>query len=439
MASRPAARPVRPASLTEPASSLLTDEHAFRHAYGRVLGVLTARFGLARLDLLEDAVQEAFVRATRAWPHAPPANALGWLVTAAERCALDALRSEGARERRERAYNEDAGGDSPPVDATAAAVAEDAQLALAYAACHPALDPRDQIAFALRALSGFGVSEIAAALLMSPAAVRKRLQRARGRLAAGDIAMAVPAGTESRVRTSGVLRVVYLLFNEGFHASAKPLALREALCGEALRLCGLVVAGLQRRGSAAHGEALALYALICFHTARLATKVGPAGEVIGLRHQDRARWDADLIAVGHRAMHDATEAPPFGAYHYEAAIAGEHARAARFEDTDWAGIAEWYERLVRVDPSPMHDLDLAAVYMEAGRPSDARQLLGRADASAIAGRGYLLAACWGEWERRFGEVSRARSYYQSAVAEAPDEAEVAFLRERLRGLTARAC
>ena len=232
-----------------------------------------------------------------------------------------------------------------------------------------------------------------------------------------------------------MLEVIYLIFNEGFHSASRERVVREELCGEAMRMCQLLLDAESMRPHAPTLSALA--ALMCFHAARLHTKVDRHGQLIDLTKQDRSAWDIRLIYRANELMQTAVTAAEFSAYHYEAAIASEHLRASTFESTNWTQIAVWYERLRAIAPSPMTDLSLAIVYIHNGNPVKSGELLGRLPPRALADRGYLLYGAWAEWHKRFGTLADTRAALQKAIGVVVNRSEKDYLQAKLDRLTER--
>ena len=407
-------------------------DHLFRRSYAKHLAILVRLFGPSKLELLEDALQDTFAQAVHAWREQVPERPEAWLTTAAKHRAIDLLRRQTATQQRHQRASADR-----PLQATVEAFfldheVADAQLRMIFTACHPALKPQDQIAFALKCVSGFSGSEIAAALLLKPETVKKRLTRARAVIQHTDLQFEVPTGAALRERLPRVLEVLYLIFNEGYHSASKDTVVRQELCSEAMRACQLL---LQSSAvDAADGAIHALLALMCFHASRLEAKVTSDGELVDLKRQDRTKWHMPLAYRGHSLMSLAVQTDSFSVYHYEAAIAAEHLRARSFAETNWTQIAVWYERLRVVAPSPMTDLSLAIVYIQNGNARKSRALMENLSPAVLASRGYLLLGCWAEWHKQFGQVEDARACLQEALAVVVNAQERAYLLKKLAAL-----
>lgn len=389
-----------------------------------MVSILTRIFGLEHIELVEDAVQDTFISAMKAWRNGQPENPEAWLTAAAKNRVLDLFRQLGAE--RERAEKWSAG---PSAIALNELFLEseiaDSQLRMIFAACNPALKPQDQIAFALKTISGFSAQEIASALLLKEETVKKRLVRARKAIAEKDIAFEIPTGAALPHRLQRVLEVIYLIFNEGFHSGQKETLVREELCGEALRLCKL----LQNNPHTATGDAQALFALCCFHSARIRSKVNEQGDVLSLKQQDRSLWYAPLIHVGYVALDKAVN-HPFGIYHYEAVIAAEHVMAKSYEETNWKQILGWYEELQSLQPSPFIQLNMATVHLQLEAFDQAEALLQLIDENALEQRQYLYHGLWAEYHFKLGSKAEGLKAIDEALAQVSNTSERAFLEKK---------
>ncbi|MEO6324871.1 MAG: sigma-70 family RNA polymerase sigma factor, partial [Thermoanaerobaculia bacterium] len=325
--------------------------------------------GLARLvrniDTAEELVQDALVIALSDWPRTgAPANPGAWLMTTAKHLAIDAIRRDKMRERKHEEIARELDG-APDGAAEAIEMIEasmnddlgDELLGLIFAACHPMLSPDARAALTLRVVGGLTTEEIARAFLSSEATIAQRIVRAKKAIAKAGLAFEVPRGAERAARLPSVLEVVYLIFNEGYAATAGDDLVRPGLCFEAQRL-GRILAGLMPEDA----EVLGLLALMEIQASRFAARTGPDGGFIPLAEQDRARWDHLLIRQGLDALARAEALGGDGPYVLQAALAACHARARRAVDTDWPRIAALYDRLRVVMPSPVVDLNRAIAH-----------------------------------------------------------------------------
>jgi RNA polymerase sigma-70 factor (ECF subfamily) len=399
----------------------------YRSDSRRVLATLIRLLG--DFDLAEEALHDAFTAAVERWPRdGVPGNPRAWLVSTGRFKAIDALRRRArfdaslaeVAERLDAATRDAAGGDAEGV--------EDDRLRLIFTCCHPALPPDAQVALTLREVCGLRTEEIARAFLTAPATVAQRIVRAKAKIRDARIPYQVPAHGELPDRLDVVLRVIYLVFNEGYAASSGASLTRPDLSGEAIRLGRLLVELLPEP------EVAGLLALMLLHESRRAARTSPAGELVLLDEQDRSRWNRDLIAEGSALLERALASRRFGPYALQAAIAAVHAQAPTAAATDWAQIVGLYDGLARVDPSPVVELNRAvAVAMRDGPAA------GLARIDAILARGdlgdyHLAHAARADLCRRVGRTAEARASYERALDLTRQEPERRFLERRLREL-----
>ena len=394
--------------------------------------------GLARLvrsvDLAEDLAQDALVAALSEWPRTGvPANPGAWLMAVAKRRGIDALRRDRMSERKhEEIAREQAETFDGATEAVAAAMDDDLGdelLGLIFAACHPILSPDARAALTLRVVGGLSTDEIARAFLSSETTIAQRIVRAKKTIAKAALRFEVPRGAELAARLPSVLEVVYLIFNEGYAATAGDNLVRPDLCLEAQRL-GRILAGLMPD----HPEVLGLLALMELQASRLRTRSAADGAFVPLTEQDRSRWDQLLIRRGldalARAEMLAGKGRESGPYVLQAALAACHARARRAADTDWPRIAALYDRLRVVSPSPVVDLNRAIAHSMAFGPEAGLELLDEI-AGAPALRDFApLPAARGDCLFRAGRQAEARSEFEAAAALTRNAREKAFLLAR---------
>ncbi|WP_282042855.1 RNA polymerase sigma factor [Winogradskyella flava] len=386
-------------------------DHLFRHHSGKMVSVLTRIFGLEHLEVIEDAVQDTFLKASLSWRKKRPEHPEAWLTKAAKNRVLDIFRTLKSQKKRSTSFA--TGTDAIAINELFLdAEIEDAQLRMIFTACHPKLDPRDRISFALKTVSGFSIKEIASALLTKEDTIKKRLLRARKAIKKEAIKFYIPQGKDLSERIESVMEVLYLIFNEGFHSNTKEQLIREDLCGEAMRLCQLLLTRKDTRLP----EVYALFALMCFHSARLSAKTNVNNEVLDLKQQDRALWHFPLVQLGNTMMHKAVETNDFSCYHYEAAIAAEHLRAKTFEDTDWDKILQWYEALYNIQPMPSHVLTMAVISIQNKDYEKAEAYFKILQPETLEQRAYLYYAAKADYFAETNDFKSALEYLEQAIA-----------------------
>ena len=393
---------------------------AHHEEWARVVAALTRRFG--DLDVAEEATAEAFATAVGRWPaDGVPPNPGAWLTTTATRTAIDRIRRESKRDgkQREASMLHD---DSPhePLG-----VIEDDRLRLVFTCCHPALAMEARVALTLRMVAGLTVPEIARAFLVQEGAMGQRITRAKAKIKAAGIPYRVPGAADLEARVSGVLAVLFLVFNEGYLATGPDTdPVRHDLTSEAIRLARLVRALLPD-----DGEVAGLLALMLMTEARGAARVSATGELVTLDEQDRGTWDATLVAEGHRLVRErlATGVAP-GRYQVLAAINAVHTSAPDVRDTDWAQVVALYDQLLRLDPSPIVVLNRAVAVAELDGPEVALAAVDRLEDSLAGYHAYHATRA--DLLRRLGRSGPARAAYDRAIELAGNTAETAYLMRR---------
>lgn len=406
-------------------------EDLLRELAPQVLGALVRRYG--DFDACEDAVQEALLAAAVQWPdQGIPVNPSGWLIAVAARRMADQVRGEVARRRRE----EVAAAQLPP-DASVAAdsgdepsARQDDTLTLLFLCCHPALSPASQVALTLRAVGGLTTAEIARAFLVPEATMAQRISRAKRTITASGLPFHMPPAIEAAERLRVVLHVLYLIFNEGYTASAGPNLHRTDLTGEAIRLTRAV-----HRLRPDDGEVAGLLALMLLTDARRPARTGPDGGLIPLAKQDRGRWDQGAIQEGGALITAALARAPLGPYQLQAAIAAVHAEAARAEETDWPQILALYALLERVAPGPMVTLNRAVAVAMARGPRAGLDLLTALDADGWLAGHHRLDAVRAHLLEMAGDAVAARASYRNAARRATSLPEQRYLESRAARLT----
>jgi len=396
---------------------------AHREEWARVVAPLTRRFG--DLDIAEEAAAEAFATAVERWPVGGiPPNPGAWLTTTANRKAIDRIRRENKRDDKhneaQMVYDDDPPEPIGPI--------EDDRLRLIFTCCHPALGMEARVALTLRMVGGLTMPEIARAFLVQESAMARRISRAKAKIKAARIPYRVPTADDLPTRVSGVLAVLYLVFNEGYLATGRDTdPVRHDLTGEAIRLTRMLRALMPD-----DGEVDGLLALMLLTEARRTARVSAGGELVTLDEHDRGAWDTALIAEGHRLVRErlaaaaAGETP--GRYQILAAINAVHTSARDMRDTDWTQIVALYDQLIRLDSSPIVALNRAIAVAELDGPEVALATVDRLE-DALAGY-HAYHAARADLLRRLGRSQESREAYDRAIDLAGNTAETAYLTRR---------
>ena len=401
-------------------------ETLYRAESGRILATLVRLLG--DLDVAEEAMHEAFAAALDTWPQTGvPEKPRPWLISTARFKAIDGMRRRARFNNAQKdlsLYLEARGNDAPQADEEI----EDDRLRLIFTCCHPALPPEARVALTLREVCGLTTEEIAKAFLTTPRTLAQRIVRAKAKIREMQIPYEVPAPQELPARIGAVLQVVYLVFNEGYSAAAGREVMRAELTGEAIRL-GRLLTELRPEP-----EVLGLLSLMLLHESRRAARASLTGELILLENQDRSLWNRAQIAEGVALLEKALNSRRFGSYTLQAAIAAVHAQAESVGATDWRQIVALYDQLLRIQPSPVVQLNRAVAIAMCDGPG-----AGLANIDALLEQGeladyYLAHSARADMYRRLGRAAEARTSYEKALALTQQEPERQFLQERIRQL-----
>lgn len=396
------------------------------------MAVLTRMFGFERLQLAEDVVQEALVRAMQSWPYyGVPENPAAWLTQTAKNLALDIL-------RREQNFKSKEPGIVAVMDPLASGAQQDNgvvfdtevaddRLRMMFTCCHPVIPEDARVALALKTLCGFGTQEIASAFLSTEAAIAKRLTRAKQKIRESEVPYEIPHGEELSARLDSVEQTLYLLFNEGYKASSGDSLIRAELCHEAIRLAELLVE--HPAGNRPRTQALA--ALMWLNAARLGEREDEDGQILLLAHQVRAKWDRTMIAKGFYRIGLASAGDEITPYHVQAGIAACHCAAPDFESTNWTQILALYDRWIAMDPSPVIALNRAVVVANLSGPAAGLKAIAAIPNRDVLDSYYLLHSVLGDFEARLGNHAAAAGHFQRALGLTAIASEQAFLARRL--------
>ncbi len=403
--------------------------HLFRHEAGKMAAVLTRLLGFQNIELAEDIVQDALLKALNTWKYQGiPDNPSAWLYRTAKNKAIDLLRKQQVLKKIEGDLSRELKSEwtlTPTVNQLFLEnEIEDSQLRMIFACCHPAIPYESQIALTLKTLCGLSINEIAHGFLTTEETIAKRLYRAKEKIRSEKIEMEVPTKELLSQRLDAVLHTLYLLFNEGYNSSHPEFLLRHELCAESIRLCIL----LTQQAKTNLPKVKALLALMCFQASRLDARLADDGSIVLLKYQNRERWNRELIVRGQDYLTAAASGDELSDYHLEAAIAACHAFAETFEQTDWPRILSLYQLLSKIKPGPIVDLNRAIVtgYVESAQR-------GIEELNKISGleSHYLYQTALGDFYLQVDDIQRAKSSYQLALTLTTSNQEKQLIEQKM--------
>lgn len=410
--------------LNQPTNELV--ENFFRHESGRMISTLTRIFGLQNIDVAEDVVQDAILKALQQWSYkGVPENPSAWIMQVSKNRALDLIRRDHSFRQKEEQlalHSYGNGTFEPDFDLTEDGLIDD-QLRMIFACCHPALNTESQVALTLRTLCGLTVGEIARALLTTEDAIAKRLVRAKRKLRDLQADFCIPAAKELEDRLDTVLQIIYLLFNEGYNASQGDNLIRVELCEEAIRLARLVADHPAGR----HPRVYALLALMYLHAARFSTRLNSSGELCLLKDQDRSSWDRQLLQLGLYFLDASAAGDRISTYHLQAGIAACHCTAVDFGSTDWPQILRLYDMLMDFDNSPIVALNRAVAFSRVHGPGQGLEEVVKLSKDVTISNYYLTHAVLGELYFQTDDYLNAAEHFRTALSLTNLPAEHLFL------------
>lgn len=405
-------------------------DHLFRTEYGKLVAMLTGIFGPAHIELAEDIVQDSLITALHHWSvDGIPKNPTAWLFQVARRKVLNELK----RKQMLRAHHQsgllDYRGTDLEKDVFLDNEIQDSQLRMIFTCCHPALTTSSQIALTLKTLCGFGVKELASALLTKESAINKRLYRSKEIIRKEQTLFKIPQGLALQGRLENVALTLYLLFNEGYNSSTGNQVIQKDMCLEAMRLTKLLVDRFDT-----HKALKALLSLMCFHVARFDARIDDRGAIVLFEDQQRDLWNRDLIMKGMYYLKHALHDKSLSAYHIEAYIAAEHCLAPSFEQTNWQRIYDHYQLLKQIKNNPLIDLNLAIIQSQLNGETYALNLLEAMADHKVLKSYYLLPATQASFYMKLKQVKEAIVFFEKALSLKPPEGISKLIQKQIKQL-----
>ncbi|MCG8435073.1 MAG: sigma-70 family RNA polymerase sigma factor [Gammaproteobacteria bacterium] len=409
-------------------------DHLFRHRAGQITACLTRILGLDNLDLVEDVVQDALIKALKQWPyHGIPKNPSAWIIQVAKNRALDVIRRNKNWQSKEQELQHsiiETQDNDPDMNAAFTNNIDDDQLQMMFACCHPAIPKDAQIALTLKTIGGFSTSEVARAFLSNDKTIAQRIVRAKRKIKEQNIMLEVPPPGELADRLEQVLEAIYLMFNEGYSATQGDTLIREDLCYEAIRLNDL----LCRHPATATPKVHAMMALLLFQGSRLAMRADSAGDLILLAEQDRENWDERMLHRGVKHLQAAASGTELSTYHVQAEIAACHALAETYEKTDWRRILDCYDTLLSMHPSPVAALNRVVATLHVHGPEKALTEFEDLELKADFDNYYPAHVVKGEILDKLDRRAEAKACFSQAITFTENVPVKRFLLKRMNKL-----
>lgn len=403
-----------------------TIDHLFRHEYGRIVSGLTSKFGSEHIELVEDAVQESLLKAMKLWGFGSmPDNPTSWLYMVARNKMIDLLR----RSNKSQSFTLELSETEDDPELSLESEIEDEQLKMIFACCNPAIQSRDSLLLSLKLIGGFSVAEIARALLLKEEAAKKSLQRAKAKFREEVKALYVPTGKELKLYNQRVLKVVYLIFNEGYKSSGGEELIKQDLCGEALRLALL----LSRKENCKSSEVYSLISLMSFKIARFNARIVD-GELVTLKNQDRSKWIPEYIEWAYYYYHQATLQKQINSYYLEASIEFKFHIAKSYDEIDWLVILDIYKHLMLENSSPLIQLNRLVALSKVEGPKLA--LMELAELESRLSNHHLYFALKSDLEAELNFTGKAMTSLEKAITLCKNEVEKNYMLKKLKNLEA---
>jgi RNA polymerase sigma factor (sigma-70 family) len=403
-------------------------DHFFRTEYGKAVSHLTNKFGSINLELAEDAVQEALIKAMQVWPYSQiPDNPTGWILRVAGNKMIDHLRRDQKMSRQEELpEHSEEFNDNLSLDTI-----NDDMVRMMFACCHPSLSDEYQIILTLKILGGLSIREISSSLLKKEETVAKSYTRAKKKFKADEIKLTLPPAHEIEKRLEMVLKIIYLLFNEGYKSAEGTQLIREELCEEAIRLNKVLLESEICDTPSAN----ALMALMHFHASRFGARVDEHGDIINLEHQDRSKWNQDLINQGLIYLEKASDSEHVNDYIIQAAISSFHCNAQHFDETNWREILRLYDLQLQINPNPIIRLNRVIPMEKVHGSLLAFSEIEELEETSFFDEYYLFYAIKGQILENLGEISDCIKALEKAISLTKNEKEVSYLSSKLSQLS----